>query len=110
MAAAAQKLSELYAVNVLLKAGHLETDTLEDVLVLTGGETHLFTNPKIITKNSHGTGCTLSSAIASYLGKGLDLPEAVGSAEKYLHEAILQGATYELGEGHGPVHHFHDFW
>ena len=107
---AAKKLSELYAVNVLLKAGHLETDTLEDVLVLTSGETHLYSNPKIITKNSHGTGCTLSSAIASFLGKGLTIPEAVASAETYLHEAILQGAAYELGEGHGPVHHFHNFW
>ena len=64
----------------------------------------------MLTKNSHGTGCTLSSAIAAFLAQGEPLPVAVGRAKEYITGAIRAGAAYRLGEGHGPVHHFHRFW
>ncbi|WP_163335751.1 bifunctional hydroxymethylpyrimidine kinase/phosphomethylpyrimidine kinase [Desulfopila sp. IMCC35008] len=108
---AAYELSRNHNVSVLLKAGHFSGKTLEDILVLAGdGGVHRYANSRIATTNTHGTGCTLSSALASYIGKGYDLPEAVGLAEKYLHKAIEAGAAFELGKGHGPVHHFHEYW
>jgi hydroxymethylpyrimidine/phosphomethylpyrimidine kinase len=69
-----------------------------------------FDNTRIDTCNTHGTGCTLSSAVASFLAKGLPLSHAVEKAEKYLHSAILAGAEYRIGGGQGPVHHFHSYW
>ncbi len=65
---------------------------------------------RIDTPNSHGTGCTLSSAIAAFTAQGLSLEEAVGQSESYLHSAIVAGSAYHIGRGHGPVHHFHTFW
>ncbi len=65
---------------------------------------------KIDTPNTHGTGCTLSSAIASFLALGLPLPQAVGRAEDYVHRAVEAGARYRTGKGHGPVHHFWSWW
>lgn len=108
---AAHDLSRNHDVSVLLKAGHFTGETLEDILVLAGdGRVYRYTNGRVATKNTHGTGCTLSSALASYLGKGYELPEAVGLAEKFLHGAIEAGAAFELGKGHGPVNHFHNYW
>lgn len=108
---AAHHLSRNHNVSVLLKAGHFSGETLEDFLVLAGdGGVHRYSNSRIATTNTHGTGCTLSSALASYIGKGYDLPKAVGLAENYLHKAIEAGAAFEMGKGHGPVHHFHEYW
>ncbi len=108
---AAQELSRTHQVAVLLKAGHLTADPLQDVLVAgPDSPPQFFSNPRLATRNTHGTGCTLSSAIAAYLGKGYALIEAVSQAEQYLHKAIAHGAEYQLGGGHGPVHHFHCYW
>jgi hydroxymethylpyrimidine/phosphomethylpyrimidine kinase len=65
---------------------------------------------RIETPNTHGTGCTLSSAIAAGLAKGLDIITAVTEAKAYISAAIRAGADYNLGKGHGPVHHYHAFW
>ncbi len=108
---AAQALSRTFQTAVLLKAGHLNADPLQDVLVAGPvSPPQFFTNPRLATRNTHGTGCTLSSAIAAYLGKGYALSEAVFEAERYLYGAIAGGAKYQLGGGHGPVHHFHRHW
>ncbi len=108
---AAQELSRTHQVAVLLKAGHLNADPLQDVLVTEPGSSpQFFSNPYLATRNTHGTGCTLSSAIAAFLGKGYALSEAVFEAERYLHGAIASGAEYQLGGGHGSVHHFYRYW
>ncbi len=108
---AAQELSRIFRVAVLLKAGHLTVDSLQDVLVAgPDSPPQFFSNPRLATRNTHGTGCTLSSAIAAYLGKGYALADAVSQAEQYLYGAIASGAEYQLGGGHGPVHHFHRYW
>lgn len=104
-------LVEVYGTPVLLKGGHLGGDDLEDVLV-TGesGELRRYQGRRLATRNTHGTGCTLSSAIAAFWAKGDELDEAVARAERYLQRAVAAGAGYGLGGGHGPVHHFHDWW
>jgi hydroxymethylpyrimidine/phosphomethylpyrimidine kinase len=108
---ASQDLATRHSVAVLLKAGHLAGQTLRDVLVIESDCTEYeFTNERLETQNTHGTGCTLSSAIAAYWGQGLEMVQAVGKAEEYLHTAIASGSDYSLGKGHGPVHHFHAFW
>ncbi len=66
--------------------------------------------PRVETRNTHGTGCTLSSAIAANLAKGLELPEAVGHAKTYISAAIAAADQVPVGHGHGPVHHFHHWW
>ena len=65
---------------------------------------------RINTPNSHGTGCTLSSAIAANLAKGMALETAVKNAKNYIIEALQAGAEYQIGKGHGPVQHFYDLW
>ncbi len=111
VAEAARQLSVDYSLSVLVKAGHLEGKELTDVLWDDQGQTMFqYTNKRITTQNTHGTGCTLSSAIVAYLAQGLSLDDAVLQAEKYLHTAIEAGSKYKIGKGHGPVHHFHKFW
>lgn len=98
-------------VSVLLKAGHLSDDELTDIFY--NAETDEIVELKskrVFTRNTHGTGCTFSSAVASFLARGLDLNDAVRSAKEYINRAIIAGADYEIGKGHGPVHHFHPFW
>ena len=108
---AARELAGRHGVSVLLKAGHLLAARLEDFLVvLEPEEEYLYGNDRLKTDNTHGTGCTLSSAIAAFTGRGFALPEAVREAEAYLHDAIRSGSHYGLGGGHGPVHHFHGIW
>ncbi|KQX76265.1 MULTISPECIES: bifunctional hydroxymethylpyrimidine kinase/phosphomethylpyrimidine kinase [Aeromicrobium] len=89
---------------VLAKGGHLDGDRCTDVLVTADGAHHLDAS-RVRTRHTHGTGCTLSSAIASYLVLGLDLVDAVTSAKAYLHRALVAGASLELGGGNGPVDH-----
>ena len=105
---AAANLRERGARNVLLKTGHLDTPHLTDSLF--ADRAYRYTFERIDTPNTHGTGCTLSSAIAAHLALGYPLPEAVGMAEEYLHKALQAGAEYTLGNGHGPVHHFFRCW
>ena len=105
---AARRLAEKYGVSVLLKAGHLVNDELIDILYNhETGETIELSAQHIITRNTHGTGCTLSSALAAQLAKGLPLTEAARAAKHYINQAIIHGARYEIGHGHGPVAHFY---
>ncbi len=98
-------------VSVLLKAGHLTDDELTDVFYnAETDEIITLSSNRISTRNTHGTGCTLSSAIASMLAQGHPLNEAIREAKNYINEAIIKGAEYEIGKGHGPVHHFYNFW
>lgn len=107
----AKILGEKYGVSVLLKAGHLTEKKLIDVLYNAETDELLsLESQRINTKNTHGTGCTLSSALAAFLAQGLSLNSAAEKAKKYINEALLSGANYELGKGSGPVHHFYDFW
>ncbi|MDR1931481.1 MAG: bifunctional hydroxymethylpyrimidine kinase/phosphomethylpyrimidine kinase [Spirochaetales bacterium] len=111
MAAACGGLAKLGSAAVLLKGGHLAGEKSPDLLYANGGKLQLtFEDGRVDTRNTHGTGCTLSSAIAAGLAKGLDLAAAVRAAKDYISAAIRAGAAYELGKGHGPVHHFYAFW
>lgn len=91
--------------SVLLKGGHLPGDRVVDVLALTDGTSIRLESPRILTHNSHGTGCTLSSALAAYLALGLDLPKAVAKARTYILGAIAAGAGVHTGRGQGPLNH-----
>lgn len=98
-------------VSVMLKAGHLENEMLTDIFYnAETGKVMKLTSPRVDTRNTHGTGCTLSSAIAACLAKGATLDDAVVAAKKYLSEAIAAGSSYTIGKGHGPVNHFHKLW
>lgn len=99
-------------ISVMLKAGHLEgTDTLVDYFYDASTDTVTqFASPRIDTVNTHGTGCTLSSAIAAGLARGLSLTAAATAAKQYIDGAIAAGAAYRIGHGHGPVNHFHILW
>ena len=108
---AASALAELGSKSVLIKGGHLETSESSDVLYINNGERFVvLPDERVQTQNIHGTGCTLSSAIAAHLAKGLDIESAVRNAKKYIAKAIRAGAGYRIGQGSGPVHHFHEFW
>jgi len=105
MRRAADKLLELGPQAVLLKGGHLAGPVVRDLLVAAGQGAEVFESPRIETRNTHGTGCTLASAIATGLAQGLVLHDAVARARAYLHEAIRTAPGY--GAGHGPVNHGH---
>lgn len=111
---AARELSRLTGepVSVMLKAGHLEgTDQLVDIFYNAEKRTFLrLASRKLHTPNTHGTGCTLSSAIAAYLALGADLDTAARLGKDYIVAAVEAGADYQIGHGHGPVHHFHRWW
>ena len=96
------------AKTVLVKGGHLDGDAV-DVLV-GAGEPRLFSAPRIETSNTHGTGCTLSSAIAARLAHGDALEDAIAAAKSYLSGALAASGELHVGSGHGPVHHFHALW
>lgn len=101
---AAKLLGQKYGCNILLKGGHGNFDTAEDVLYdYKTEEVNWFKSPKIHTDNTHGTGCTLSSAIAANLAKGCDLKTAVETAKEYIFKAIWAGLN--LGKGNGPIMH-----
>lgn len=98
-------------VSVMLKAGHLTENKLIDVFYnAETDEVIELASDRVNTKNTHGTGCTFSSAIAAFLAQGLPLNDAAVRAKDYINKAIVAGAEYEIGKGHGPVHHFFDFW
>ena len=105
--AVARRLSDNGPVSVLLKAGHLENDELVDYFY--NAEENSMTrlpSRRVHTINTHGTGCTLSSAFAAALAKGEDLTQAAISSKEYISQAIISGADYQIGGGHGPVNHF----
>lgn len=102
MREAARGLHALGAASVLVKGGHLEGETVTDVL-FDGGRLHEFAGPRMPTRNTHGTGCTLSSAIAAQLALGEGVVEAVRRAREYLAGALQH--AYDTGKGHGSVNH-----
>lgn len=91
---------------VLMKSGHAEGAEAIDLLVSEEG-TRLFSAPRVETRHTHGTGCTLSAAIAAGLARGQPMEEAIGEAKAYLTAALVAGRELGLGHGNGPVHHFH---
>ena len=109
MLAAAQRLAALGPANVLLKGGHLGGGASPDLL-LADGRAIWLEAARIETRHTHGTGCTLSSAIAALLARGLPLADAVAAAKRWLSGAIAAGTGLGVGGGIGPVHHFHALW
>jgi hydroxymethylpyrimidine/phosphomethylpyrimidine kinase len=109
MRAQAEKLLALGAKAVLIKGGHASGAEAIDLLVSREAVARLSAE-RVATKNTHGTGCTLSSAITAGLAKGQRLGEAVSDAKQYVTEAIGCADELEVGHGHGPVHHFHAWW
>ncbi|MFC3908660.1 bifunctional hydroxymethylpyrimidine kinase/phosphomethylpyrimidine kinase [Legionella dresdenensis] len=103
-------LQAMGAKNVLIKGGHLNEGNARDLLLNQEGELQWFTGPRIQSKNTHGTGCTLSAAIAANLARGLELADACADAKQYLSLAIESASQQSVGKGHGPVHHFFQWW
>lgn len=108
MAGQGARLMALGAKAVLLKGGHLAGAESPDLLVEPAA-TRRFDGPRHVTRNTHGTGCSLSAALACELGHGRPLPEAVARAKAWLSRAIAEADRLSVGQGHGPVHHFHAF-
>lgn len=100
MKQAAQELSQQYGIHVLVKGGHLQGEPID---VLSTGR--IYSGERIETKHTHGTGCSLSSAIAAYLVRGEELETAVEKAKAYVQEAIRH--AFPIGAGHSPIHHFY---
>jgi hydroxymethylpyrimidine/phosphomethylpyrimidine kinase len=109
MAEQAQKIKALGAQAILIKGGHAKGAKAVDLLIDGEGEMRLEA-PRVATNNTHGTGCTLSSAIAAELAKGATLREAVAKAKVYITAAIGAADELRIGKGRGPVHHFHALW
>jgi hydroxymethylpyrimidine/phosphomethylpyrimidine kinase len=109
MADQAQRLRALGPAAVLVKGGHLDGVESPDVLATSGGVSW-FEAVRIATANTHGTGCTLSSALAAELARGATLFQAVTEAKSYLAGAVAHAHTLDVGSGHGPVQHFHELW
>jgi hydroxymethylpyrimidine/phosphomethylpyrimidine kinase len=109
MRAQGERILGLGARAVLVKGGHGTGPESADLLVTRDGVRRL-AGPRHDTRNTHGTGCTLSSAVAAGLARGLDLDAAVGAAKAYVSAAIAASDRLTSGRGHGPVHHFHEHW
>jgi hydroxymethylpyrimidine/phosphomethylpyrimidine kinase len=109
MRAQAEALLAIGAKAVLIKGGHAQSPEAVDLLVTPSAVARL-TAERVDTMNTHGTGCTLSSAIAAGLAKGLRLAEAVADAKTFVTQAIAAADELAIGEGHGPTHHFHAWW
>ena len=109
MSAQAEALRRQGAGAALVKGGHGEGEKAVDILIDATGELRLEA-PRVKTTNTHGTGCTLSSAIAAELAKGASLREAVVAAKAYVTAALQAADKLRIGKGRGPVHHFHAWW
>jgi hydroxymethylpyrimidine/phosphomethylpyrimidine kinase len=109
MAEQATALLAAGAKAVLVKGGHLEGDTAVDVLAYVEGEAR-FAAARVATRNTHGTGCTLSAAMAAELAKGASLRDAVAKAKAYVSASLEAAACLRIGKGRGPLHHFHALW
>jgi hydroxymethylpyrimidine/phosphomethylpyrimidine kinase len=108
MRSAAEEILGTGCYAVLVKGGHLQGATVYDVYLDRTGREQLLESDYINSHNLHGTGCTLSSAIAAYLSLGEELPAAVAKAREYVFNAILEGRHVKTGQGHGPLNHFFD--
>lgn len=104
-----EKILALGARAVLMKGGHTDGQQATDLLITAAG-VEAFSAVRLHTKNTHGTGCTLASAIAAGMAKQLSLSEAVKQAKEYLHQALVHSEQLHVGQGSGPVHHFHSFY
>lgn len=102
---AAHALIEQGARSALIKGGHLDGEQVSDLWLSAEGEARWWHAPRIATPNTHGTGCTLSSAIACYLALGHALPEAIEQAHRYVRQALQAGAPVRTGHGSGPLNH-----
>ena len=109
MAEHAERLVALGASGVLVKGGHLSSETATDILLLEGAPLRLEAL-RCHAANAHGTGCTLSAAIAAELAKGADLRSAVERAKSYVTDAIFAADRLSIGKGRRPLHHFHTLW
>jgi len=107
---AACRIAKKGCRNVLITGGHIEGDTKNDWLFMFDGEKilseYVFSDVTVSSMNSHGTGCTFSSAITALLARGLQLPQAVSGAKHYITEALKAGKDVHIGDGHGPLNHF----
>ncbi|MBU1343096.1 MAG: bifunctional hydroxymethylpyrimidine kinase/phosphomethylpyrimidine kinase [Proteobacteria bacterium] len=111
MTRAVKDLASLGCANVLLKGGHLTQEDSCDLLYRKDMDTLIrLPGTRINTPNSHGTGCTLSSAVCANLARGVALETAVKNAKAYITSALAAGANYTTGKGHGPVSHFYALW
>ena len=111
MRQAARDLGRFGSRSILLKGGHREEDDSSDLLYICREDRFVtLTAKRVSSRNTHGTGCTLSAAIAACLAKGEALEDAVRHAKEYISRAIRAGAGYTVGRGHGPVHHFFNYW
>ncbi len=110
IAAQGMRLLDMGPKAVLMKGGHAKGETCTDVLIDANGVVVTLSAPRVTTRNTHGTGCTYSSAITAQLSKGLDLQAAVTTAHSYLQAAIGAADRLKIGAGHGPVHHFYGQW
>lgn len=106
----AKRLMALGTRSVLLKGGHGTGRKAEDCYLAPDASIRWFSAPFIDTNNTHGTGCSLSSAIAAGLARGMELPDAIESAKTWLTGAIAGADSLQIGTGAGPVHHFHEIW
>ena len=106
MKIAGMRIKELGCRNILLKGGHLEEKTITSLFYNNQNSRQTFESKKINTKNTHGSGCTLSSAIASFIAQGNDINTAVGLAQTYVSNAIYHGSDVQTGKGNGPLNHF----
>lgn len=109
MTAQAEAILRAGARAVLVKGGHGDGSHSTDIL-FDGTTFTRFSAPRIRTRNTHGTGCTLAAAITAGLARGLALGDAVGEAKDYLQQALEGAANFLIGKGSGPVHHFHRWW
>ncbi len=109
MAAQARRLLALGPRAILLKGGHADGPESVDLLVDREG-VHRLAAERVATRNTHGTGCTLSSALAAFMARGLSLHDAADGAKAYLTVALRAADEVGVGHGHGPVHHFHAWW
>ncbi|TXM95239.1 bifunctional hydroxymethylpyrimidine kinase/phosphomethylpyrimidine kinase, partial [Methylobacterium sp. WL103] len=108
--AQARRLVAAGARGVLIKGGHAEGDESVDHLLTADGLVRRFSGTRYPTRNTHGTGCTLSAAVAAGLAKGMTLEQAVRAAKAYVSDAIAAADRLAIGAGHGPVHHFFAVW
>ena len=93
---------------ILMKGGHLQTEQLTSILMDENGIVNTYVSDKVDTNNVHGSGCTLSSAIASYMARGEELQNAVALAQEYINGAIYHGRDVLIGKGNGPLNHFYN--
>lgn len=106
MQAAGKLISGLGCKSILLKGGHQESDIITSLFFDETGQIHSFETEKFKTNNTHGSGCTLSSAIAAYLAQGNSLYDSVSLGQQYVFEAIKSGKDFKTGHGNGPLNHF----